>query len=388
MINSSSFRFLHSTHRVLFGANSLQDLGALAEEFGCRKAAVLLDGAFSDGPVQTRVGELIKPLAPEFHALPPHEPDTESVEAARTFLEACDPDLIVAIGGGTAMDTAKVARMLLSNPGPIENIVGPVGVKMHPHASLFICIPTTAGTGSEVSDSAIVAKSGTVSKQIFRSAEMSARIAILDPELGTTAPAGVTAASGYDAITHAVEAYTSLWANPVTDPLAIAAMQKLAVNLPISFREPGNLDARGECLIASMLAAMAFNSANLGLAHAISGALGALHHVPHGLANALALPWTMAFVQRDLGDKGEIVAGIFGADSVAGGFSTVRHLLDLDQSLDDFVKSDAERDALATAAMASGQVKMSPRTPTPEDMRAIIEAMRTPTGGREPHLNL
>ena len=388
MSQPAPFRFLHSTQRVVFGANAFQDLGAVAEEFGCRKAAVLLDGAFADGPVQERAADLLKPQAPAFHALPAREPDSDSVVAAHGFLEAVNPDLVVAIGGGTAIDTGKVARMLLSNPGPLDNIAGPVGVNMHPHGSLFVCIPTTAGTGSEVSDSAIVAASGTTYKQIFRSPEMSAKIAILDPELCVSAPARVTAASGYDAITHAVEAYTSRMSSPVSDPLALAAMGLLARALPVSFRDPGNIAARGDCLTGSMLAAMAFNSANLGLAHAISGALGALHHVPHGLANALALPWTMAFNQPELGEKGKNIAKIFGGESASEGLSAIRKTLELDRSLDEFVKSEGERDALAQAAMASGQIKMNPRPSTRHDVRIIIEAMRTPTGGGQPHLNL
>jgi len=384
----ADFILLHSTHRIVFGAGSIATLGDLAEEFECRRAAVLVDAFFLGGMVETRIREILGSCELAFHGVPQHEPDTETVEAARAMLAAFEPDLIVALGGGSAMDTAKIARMLLSNTGPVDDIVGPIGVRMIPHDSLFVCVPTTAGTGSEVSESAIVANAGTDYKLIFRSPEMSARVAILDPDLSVTAPAAVTAASGYDAVTHAVEAYTSRAANAMTDPFALAAMEELARALPIAYAEPDNLDARGACLVGATQAGIAFNSANLGLAHAIAGALGALHHVPHGLANAFALPWTMAFNHRAMGAKGDAIARAFDADTAAHGLSKLRYTLGLDRSLDDYVATDQERDAVAQGAAKSGQVRMNPRDATGDDIRKILEAMRTPTGGGQPNLNL
>ncbi|KAA3628494.1 MAG: iron-containing alcohol dehydrogenase [Proteobacteria bacterium] len=135
-----------------------------------------------------------------------------------------------------------------------------------------------------------------------------------------------------------------------------------------------------------MQAGIAFNSAHLGLAHAIAGALGALNHVPHGLANALALPWTMAFNQPELGEKGDEIATILAAPTAAAGLSRLRREIGLDQSLDDWVDGDASRDAVAAGAMKSGQIRVNPRTPQEREVRAIVEAMRTPTGGDQPVL--
>jgi alcohol dehydrogenase len=259
---------------------------------------------------------------------------------------------------------------------------------MDPHDSLFVAVPTTAGTGSEVSESAIVAKKGTDYKMVLRSPNMSARLAILDPELGVTAPPKVTATAGYDAVTHAVEAYTSKAASPMTDPFARSAMELLARWLPVAYAEPQNVEARGACLIGSMQAGIAFNSAHLGLAHAIAGAMGALHHTPHGLANALALPWSMAFNQPELGDKGDIVAGIFGADSSAWGLSRLRKTVGLDIGLDEIVTGSEALDQLAEGASKSGQIKVNPRLASVSDIRVILEHMRRPTDGLQPNLNL
>lgn len=381
------FSFIHATHRVIYSSGCLDQLADIAGFEQRKRALVIMDEFFIGGDLEQRLRKLLEGFAPEFHGVPQHEPDTDTVNEASLAVVQSGADVVIAVGGGSAMDTAKAARMSASNPGPIEDIVGPGGVFMLPHPSLFICVPTTAGTGSEVSSSAIVAKKGTDYKMVLNSPEMSARVALLDPELSVTAPAGVTAASGYDAVTHAVEAFTSRLSGPMTDPFARSAMTLLAEALPLAYREPENLEARAMCLVGSMQAGIAFNSAHLGLAHAIAGALGALNHVPHGLANALGLPWTMAFNQPELGAKGDEVARIFGGTTAAEGLSRLRASVGLDVSLDDWVKDDAGRDAVAAGAMKSGQIRVNPRLPEEHQIRAIVEAMRTPTGGLQPDLS-
>lgn len=388
MTAPAPFTFMHSTHRVLYAPGALDRLADEAAAAGARKAFVALDAFFIGGPLLEKLERLLKDVAPVFHSVPQHEPDTETVGAAAEALGASGADLVVAVGGGSAMDTAKAARMLVSNPGPIEEIVGPLGRPMAPHPSLFACVPTTAGTGSEVSESAIVAKVGTDYKMVLRNPNMAARLAILDPELGVSAPAKVTASAGYDAVTHAVEAYTSNAASVMTDPFAEAAMRHLAAGLERAVRQPDDLAARGLCLIGSMQAGIAFNSANLGLAHAIAGALGALHHTPHGFANALALPWTMAFNDPVLAAKGAVLREIFGGENAAHGLSRLRHAIGLDVSLDQEVSGADDLDRVAAGAATSGQIKMNPRPADAAQIRVILEHMRTPTEGGAPHLNL
>lgn len=382
------FSFSHATHKVIFATGCLDQLPEIAKFERRQRALVIIDQFFINSELHQRLGSLLEDFTPAFHGVPQHEPDTDTVEAARQSLLESEADLVIAVGGGSAMDTAKAARMAASNPGPIEEVVGPAGVFMHPHRSLFICVPTTAGTGSEVSSSAIVAKKGTDYKMVLNSAEMSARVSLLDPELSVTAPASVTAGSGYDAVTHAVEAFTSRVAGPMTDPFARSAMTLLAAALPVACREPDNINARAMCLVGAMQAGIAFNSAHLGLAHAIAGALGALNHVPHGLANALGLPWTMAFNQSKLGSKGDEIAQIFDGLTAAAGLSRLRKEIGLDLSLDEWVKDDAGRDAVAAGAMRSGQIRVNPRKPEEHHIRSIVEAMRTPTGGNQPVLSM
>ena len=382
------FTFVHSNRRVISAWSGIDKLGDLAREAGANRPAVVMDAFFRNGELATRIAGMLHAAcgAPAaFHFVPAHEPDTDTVEACAAALAAANPDLIVAIGGGSAMDTAKIARLLLSNPGPAETISG-FGKLFKPHASLLIAVPTTAGTGSEVSESAIAGKAGSDIKLIFRSPEMTPQIALLDGSLSISAPEKVTAASGYDAVTHAVEAYVSKASSVMSDPFAESAMRLLGKWLPIAYKEPTHQTARTWCLIASCQAAIAFNSANLGLAHAIAAPLGALHHVPHGLSNALALPAVTAYNEASMGAKAAVVASAFGSPTAAEGLSKLRLALDLDLSLDGFVPTDDARERLAQAAMKSGQVRMNPRLATIEDMRAILESMRMPTGGAAPRL--
>ena len=378
-----AFSFVHSNRRIISAWGGLDKLGDLAKEAGTSRPAVVMDGFFENSEMAARVGAMLqaacgKPAA--FHFVPAHEPDTVTIEACAASLAAASPDFIVAIGGGSAMDTAKVARLLLSNPGTAESVSG-FGKRFKPHASLLVAVPTTAGTGSEVSESAVAGKPDSDIKLIFRSQEMTPQIALLDASLCVSAPATVTAASGYDAVTHAVEAYVSKAASIMSDPFAESAMRLLGQWLVTAYKEPAHPAARSWCLIASCQAAIAFNSANLGLAHAIAAPLGALHHVAHGLGNALALPAVTAYNEASMGAKAAVVARAFGAVTAAEGLARLRHALDLDLSLDRFVPGDEAREKVAQAAMKSGQVRMNPRLATIEDMRAILEAMRTPNGG-------
>lgn len=382
------FGFVHSNRRLLFGWGALAKLADVAREHECRRPAIVLDAFFRATPAAGELAALLRQACgeePAVHAVPAHEPDVESVEACRATLAAADPDFIVALGGGSAMDTAKIARMLLANPGPVEAIAG-FGRRLLPHPSVLAAVPTTAGTGSEVSESAIAGKAGHEVKLIFRSQEMTPQVAVLDPALSVSAPPGVTAYAGYDAVTHAVEAYVSRMASPMTDPMAISAMELLASWLPVAYREPGHRDARSACLIASAQAAIAFNSANLGLAHAFSAPLGAQLHVAHGLGNALALPYVMAWNEAAAGAKAAAIARIFGGTSASHGLARLRREIGLDLSLDDYVPSAEARERVAQSAIKSGQVKMNPRLAQIDDLRMLLASMRRPTGDAPPRL--
>lgn len=379
------FEFRHPTRRVIHGWGALGRLPGIAKSHGARRAAVVADACFRGTPMLDRLSAALgdgfdRPAV--VHFVPPREPDTESVEECHRTLARADPDLVVAIGGGSTMDAAKVARIMLANPGAAADLAG-FDRPLRAHPSLAVGVPTTAGTGSEVSEMAVVSQAGSDVKLRYRSAAMPFDVALLDPELTVSMPRGVTAQTGFDAFTHALESYVSRGANLMTEPLSFAALVHLARWLPVACDEPANREARSWCLIASMQAAIAFNSTQLGLCHAIAAPLGALHHVVHGLANAIALPAVVAFNEPALGAKGAAIAGALGAPTAREGVARLRERVGLDRGLDSFAPSAAQRDAIAQAAVKSGNLAFNPRPASVDDVRRVLEAMRVPTAGGE-----
>ena len=386
---SLSFDFGFAPCRVRFGPGRLAEVRDIAAQNGIRNVAWIVDEHFHAGPGAETLKRWLShvPAESAVHAMAPGEPDTRSVEACHAFLHTNDFDLIVALGGGSTMDAAKVARLMLANDGGVEALAGAGAPLNRPKPSL-ICVPTTAGTGSEVSEMAVISKPGTDIKLRVRSRDGMAETAILDPELLLSLPRTPTAHTGFDAFTHAFEAYTSRKASEVTDLLCQAALEKLWRSLPAAVEEPANLDARGECLLGSTFAAVAFNSTELGLAHAISAPLGAQHHVIHGLGNALALPAVTAFNEPAMPEsKRAWLKRMMQTATVTEGVCRLRERIGLDLGLEDCLPKGYDGAAIAAAAMKSGNIPSNARTPTLPAVAQILEVMRSPLNGALPALD-
>ena len=205
---------------------------------------------------------------------------------ARYEAEACDA--LLAFGGGSVMDAAKVIGLAASNRKHPRELVGYFkGLRAPPP---IYAVPTTAGTGSEVTVAAVISDPETHQKLVVADTRLVPRMAALDPALMTGLPAPITAATGMDALTHAVEAYIGEWGTPYTDRMALAAVAMVYRHLPRACAEPGDLVAREQMALASTYAGLAFTRANVGNVHAIAHQLGGRYGTPHGLANAIVLP--------------------------------------------------------------------------------------------------
>ncbi|ACL56408.1 iron-containing alcohol dehydrogenase [Methylobacterium nodulans] len=221
------------------------------------------------------------------------DPPAAVIEAAAARARAEGTDLVLAIGGGSALDTAKLVAYLARSDEPLDALYG-VGLAKGQRLPLVL-VPTTAGTGSEVTPIAIVTTPTTEKKGVV-SAALLPDWAVLDPDLTLGLPASVTAATGIDAMVHAIEAYTSRHKkNPMSDQFARQALTLLAGNIRTACREGSDRAARGAMLLGSMLAGMAFANAPVAAVHALAYPIGALFHVPHGLSNALVLMGVMRF---------------------------------------------------------------------------------------------
>ena len=386
---SLSFDFGFAPCRVRFGPGRLAEVRDISAQKDARAVAWIVDEHFETGAGAKTLKRCLSQVPAEsaVHAMPAGEPDTRSVEACHAFLQTKAFDLIVALGGGSTMDAAKVARLMLANDGGVEGIAGADAPLTRPKPSL-VCVPTTAGTGSEVSEMAVISKPGTDIKLRVRSRDGMAETAILDPELLLSLPRTPTAHTGFDAFTHAFEAFTSRKASEITDLLCQAALEKLWHNLPAAVEDPADLGARGQCLLGSTFAAVAFNSTELGLAHAISAPLGAQHHVIHGLGNALALPAVTAFNEPAIPEpKCAWLKWMMQTTTVTEGVCRLRERIGLDLGLEDCLPAGYDGGAIAAAAMKSGNIPSNARTPTRPAVASILEAMRWRLNGALPPLD-
>lgn len=220
-------------------------------------------------------------------------PSYQTVEKGFEIYKSEGCDCLVGIGGGSPIDTAKAIGVLANNPSETSNQFAgkPIPNPIPP----LVAIPTTAGTGSEVTQFSVVTDTVRKFKDAFFSPLLIPKVALLDPNMLLTLPPKIVASTGMDALTHAIEAYISLRANPVTDALALEAIKMVSDNLRAQVANPGNINVAGKMLIASTLAGVAFNDALTGIVHAMAHPLSAIYGIPHGAANAVLLPHCMEF---------------------------------------------------------------------------------------------
>ncbi len=284
-----------TTPNVLFEAGAAKKLPEIVGSFGAKRVLLVTDKGVR-GAGLTRAAEAA--LAEAGLTLDVYEdvvadPPSTVIEAAARRARELGTDLVLSIGGGSALDTAKLVAYLAKSDAPLDSIYG-VGLAKGDRLPLIL-VPTTAGTGSEVTPISIVTTPTTEKKGVV-APKLLPDWAVLDPELTLGLPAHVTAATGIDAMVHAIEAFTSKnRKNPISDQLAKQALALLSTNIRKACTDGTNLEARSGMLLGSMLAGMAFANAPVAAVHALAYPVGALFHVPHGLSNALVLMGVMRF---------------------------------------------------------------------------------------------
>ena len=283
-----------TTPNVLFEPGAAQKIAGLVSGFGARRVLIVTDKGVR-GAGLTRAAEASLAEAAELTVFEDvvADPPAQVVEAAVALAQEKQVEAVVSIGGGSALDTAKLVAYLARSDDRLDDIYG-VGLAKGQRLPLLLA-PTTAGTGSEVTPIAIVTTPTTEKKGVV-SARLLPDWAILDPELTLGLPPPVTAATGIDAMVHAIEAYTSRHKkNPISDQLARQALALLSANIREACRNGADREARGAMLLGSMLAGMAFANAPVAAVHALAYPIGAIFHVPHGLSNALVLMGVLRF---------------------------------------------------------------------------------------------
>jgi alcohol dehydrogenase class IV len=276
-----------TAHRIVFGEGALRQVPAAAASMGRR--ALLVTGASPE-----RAAPLRHALeAAHVSAVPFSVPGEPTLDLIRSAPRDCD--LVIAFGGGSALDAGKAIAALLTNPGdPLDylEVIG-LGRPLANPAAPCIAIPTTAGTGSEVTRNAVLASVERRVKASLRSPSMLPRLAVVDPELTYELPRAITASTGLDALTQLIEPYVSQRANPMTDQFCVEGMRRAAAALPRVWENGGDRDARAHMAWASLLGGMALANAALGAVHGFAAPIGGMWTAPHGAVCAALLPYAM-----------------------------------------------------------------------------------------------
>lgn len=303
--------------KIHFGINAVADLADQVKALGGSRVFLVVDpGVVAAGMLPRITASLEAAAIPcTVHEKVDPEPGLKLADGAAKLAKQKKCDCVVGAGGGSAMDVAKAVSILLTNGGKAEDYIGlgKIGKPGVPR----IMIPTTAGTGAEVTFTAVFINEKTNSKAGMNGDPLYPDVAILDPALTTSIPPRVTAATGIDALTHALEAYVSTQAHPVSDMYALEAIELIAGNLGKAFANGENLEARSNMLLGSLLAGKALATAGVGLVHAMAYPLGGMHKIPHGLANAVLLPYVMAYNLVGAPERFAALAEMFGVDTAA-----------------------------------------------------------------------
>jgi alcohol dehydrogenase len=368
-------------NKVIFGCGASDQIVEWTERLNGRSIMVVCDpGVKAAGIADPLLEKLTNAFGTVsiFHEVTP-DPDIALVERMAEFARAKKTDLLIVIGGGSAIDATKAVRVLLSEGGAITDYEGMD--KITKAAIPMIAIPTTSGTGSEVTSFSIVSDHARKRKMVLAGRAIAADVALVDPLLTMTMPKSVTASTGMDAMTHAIEAALSTIATPLTDLNAYKAISLIYHYLPKAVHSPEDIEARSQVMLGSLFAGIAFNSAILGLAHAIAHPLGVVCGLPHGLANAIVLPEVVAFNGQVVPEK---VIAIGHAIGLTGEHLSVDEVVDAlthlnrDIGIPSLSQAGiaAEKfDEIAELTLQEVSLFTNPAPVTFEDIKAVLAAV-------------
>lgn len=368
--------------KVVYGAGALDQAASHLAQMGT-KALVVTDAMMG------KLGNLQKVLdvlagagiASAVYDAINAEPTDEVVRSGAQLFAGEGCDFMVALGGGSPLDTMKAIALMVSSGCDIDEFLGQ---EYTGTVCPMAAIPTTAGTGSEATQFTIITDTARDIKMLLRGEALIPQLAIIDPQFTLTAPASVTSATGVDALCHAVEAYTSRKAQPIADTFALSAVKRIFANLLTCYTDPDNIEARTQMAVAAFEAGVAFNNSSVTIVHGMSRPIGALFHIPHGLSNAMLLGCCLRHVVDGAYDRFAQLARFCNisssADDATAAQAFVAAVEDLLKQLDIVtlrgygVDEAAFRDAIpkmAADAMASGSPSNTIKPVNEEDLQTL-----------------
>ena len=391
------YQFAHPT-RVVAGRGMIEGVGFEFTKEGAKRPLIVTDEVIREtGLIDeasegvTRGGLEVAGIFDDVH----QDSSTDTVEACAAAAKEAGADSFLAVGGGSVMDTAKVANVVFSHGGGLLDYEGLYtlpreddGLGAPLPVAPLACIPTTAGTGSEVSMGAVIKDPEQQIKILIGDFPMFPRLAILDPESTRTLPPQIAAATGMDAMTHAIEAYTTPEWSPHGEAFCLQALRMIRDNLPVAVEDPSNEDSRGNMLVAACLAIVpgAAATSALGAVHSMSHPAGAHHGVPHGVANAINLPHVIRFNCAggpEIADRYRDIAELMGAesggsdtdvgDALASWVTDMTTRIGLPQRLSEVGVPEADIPVLVEGAMGDGCSLTNARELTDADFEALYK---------------
>jgi len=375
-----------TTRRILFGPGSIERLGPEAQFLKAKKILIITDQGVIQAGLLEGVEKSLQSVNLPFVIFDGVEPDPriEVVEKSVEKAKKEGIDLIIGFGGGSSLDIAKVTSIMITNTGKIDSFFG---IDLVPNPGVpVILIPTTAGTGSEVTPIAILSDTKEKLKKGIVSPTLFPEVAILDPKLTIGLPPSVTAFTGMDALTHAIESYYSINATDLSDLLAFRAMELLSKNLRMAYANGENLAARSCVLEGSLFAGIAFANAGVGAVHAFAYPLGGEFHLAHGLTNTLMLPYVMRYnilgcpnkftqMAKAFGERVEGISELVGAEIAVRFIERLSDDIGVPRRLRDVgIPADAIPRLAEAAMKVTRLLANNPRKVTLEDAVAIYKS--------------
>ncbi len=362
------------------GGGAINHLPQVLTELGLHRPLIVTDEFMVSQGYAGRLADMLSELNISFEIFAACVPDptTDSVAAALAALKQFDADCLVALGGGSSIDTAKAASVLAVNPGKMRDYKAPNNIT---RGLPVIAVPTTAGTGSEATSVAVITDTKTQEKMMCKGLGLLPVAALIDFELTMTMPYRLTADTGIDSLCHALEAYVSRRANTFTDGIALAAMPTIYKTLPTACEQPDNREAREAMMLAATQGGIAFSNASVTLIHGMSRPIGAHFHVPHGLSNAMLLPEVTAFSVADAKGRYAQCSRVMGIAESGDDQYAVDALVDALHKLNNDLSVPSPKvygidekqwfesvDLMAEQAIESGSPANNPRIPSQADI--------------------
>lgn len=371
--------------RNMLGAGALDEGIAQIVRLGFRKALVVTDKPLVDLGMADQIAGKLKDkgiASTVFDGVQPN-PTVGNVNAGLKVLESSGADFVISLGGGSVHDAAKGIALVAANGGRIEDYEG-LDKSEKPQLPL-IAINTTAGTASEMTRFTIITDEQRRVKMAIVDKHVTPLLSINDPLLMEGMPASLTAATGMDALTHAIEAYVSTIATPITDACAVKAAELIAAWLPTAVKEPHNKQARERMAYAQFLAGMAFNNASLGYVHAMAHQLGGFYDLPHGVCNSLLLPHVVAYNMSGAAERLNHIGSILSANNealkgldVVNAIKKMADMVGIPKSLEELGVKREDFHTLADNSMKDVCGFTNPVKGTAEDIIGIFEAAYGP----------